>query len=311
MGARTGNVAASGMVPTGGTIAAGGTVAAGGTDSGTVAASGTDSGTVAAGGTDAVGTITLRSTAATDGIVAAAASRAATPVGGAAPAGAILDGPRTGTPLQMTTAFKAARTRHAGTVAADRTGMTPGPAGHADASVAPECRGVGLAATAGHQATTGAADDPEQSTPLESEPSPARLATRRFLATCVEVIGGFRPMAQLRPLCFPEQFDDIADRLRSHPVTGPAWRSRGLAHLGTRGPMSGGRGGVLGPPRTGRVNQSGPGDRVVVRRVQLCEAIDGVAEIAVVLARRDQVWAMALRMEHHRDRWLCAHLEVL
>jgi hypothetical protein len=149
----------------------------------------------------------------------------------------------------------------------------------------------------------------DRAVPLDVEPSPARLATRRFLATCVEVIGGFRPVAQLRPLCLPERFADISERLGTHPATGPAWRSRGLAYLTARthGP---GRA-ALGPPRTGRVQQTGPGDRVFVRRVQICEAIDGVAEVAVVLARRDRVWAMALRMERRRGRWLCTHLEVL
>jgi hypothetical protein len=144
---------------------------------------------------------------------------------------------------------------------------------------------------------------------LDVQPSPARLATRRFLATCVEVIGGFRPMAQLRPLCFPEQFADIAERLGAHPATGPGWRSRSPAPVAARGPGS--VRGAPGPPRTGRVQQTGPGDRVSVRRVQICEAVDGVAEVAVVLARRDRVWAMALRMERRRGRWLCTYLEVL
>jgi hypothetical protein len=149
----------------------------------------------------------------------------------------------------------------------------------------------------------------DRAVPLDVEPSPARLATRRFLATCVEVIGGFRPVAQLRPLCFPERFADISERLGTHPATGPAWRSRGLAYLTAR--THGPERAALGPPRTGRVQQTGPGDRVFVRRVQICEAIDGVAEVAVVLARRDRVWAMALRMERRRGRWLCTHLEVL
>jgi hypothetical protein len=151
--------------------------------------------------------------------------------------------------------------------------------------------------------------DLQQAVAVDAAPSPARLATRRFLATCVEVIGGFRPLAQLRPLCFPERFAEIAERLGAHPASGPGWRSRGLAHIASRGSL-GGRGPVA-PPRGGRANQTGPGDRVQVRRVQICEAVDGVAEIAVVLARRDRVWAMALRLERRRGRWLCTHLEVV
>jgi hypothetical protein len=160
---------------------------------------------------------------------------------------------------------------------------------------------------------TGSANlaDLQRTVPLDVEATPVRTATRRFLATCVEVIGGYRPMAQLRPLCLPSSFADIGERLSNHPSTGPAWRSKGLAHLGARGPSALGRPGVAAPPRTGRVHQTGPADRIVIRRVQICETIDGVAEIAVVLARRDQVWAMALRIERRRGRWLCSHLEVI
>jgi hypothetical protein len=142
----------------------------------------------------------------------------------------------------------------------------------------------------------------------EVELSPARLATRRFLSMFLEVVGGFRPVTHLRPFCQPERFIDIADRLAAHPATGPAWR-RQAAQLTARTPVTGRVTG--GPPRAGRANQTAPVDRVSVRRVQVCEAIDNVAEVAVVLARRDQVWAVALRLECHRGRWLCAHLDVL
>ena len=131
--------------------------------------------------------------------------------------------------------------------------------------------------------------------------SPARLATRRFLAICVEVLGGFRPMAQLRALCLPERFDDIAERLRDHAT--------GRSRSAPRTPVAR-RAATGAPPRPGRAGQSA-GDRVALRRIQVCEAVDGVAEIAAVLARRDQVWAMALRLERTQGRWLCAHLEVI
>lgn len=146
---------------------------------------------------------------------------------------------------------------------------------------------------------------------LEVEQSPARIATRRFLATCLEVIGGFRPLSQLRPLCLPDRFPDIAERLAERPGAGPTGRSRGLAHLAAaaRTPLVQRASGA--PPRAGRANQTSPGDRVSVRRVQLCEASDGVAEVAVVLTRRDEVWAMALRLECRRGSWLCTDLLVL
>ncbi len=129
-----------------------------------------------------------------------------------------------------------------------------------------------------------------------------RLAARRLLATCVEVVGGYRPLGQLRQFCVPERFDAIVSRLLR-----PSGLGRG--HGATRDSVIAGHGG--GPPRTGRTARTGPGDRVTIRRVQICDVLDGVAEIAVVMARRDKVWAMAIRMELARGRWQCSHLEVV
>jgi hypothetical protein len=50
---------------------------------------------------------------------------------------------------------------------------------------------------------------------------------------------------------------------------------------------------------------------VTVRRVQICEPVHGVAEVAAVLSRRDQVWAMALRLELQKGRWLCVLMEIV
>ena len=129
-----------------------------------------------------------------------------------------------------------------------------------------------------------------------------RQATRRLLATCLEVVGGYRPVVQLRPFCQAERFDSIVNRLL-RPATGA-----GRGHGATRASVVAGHG---GPPRAGRAARTGPGDRVTVRRVQICDVSGGVAEIAVVMARRDKVWAMAIRMELARGRWQCTHLEVL
>jgi hypothetical protein len=147
--------------------------------------------------------------------------------------------------------------------------------------------------------------------PATIEPSPALIATRRFLTTCLEVIGGFRPLSQLRPFCLPDRYSEIAARLAERPASTRAGRSRGLAHLAAaaRTPLV--RRATSAPPRAGRAHQTGPGDRVTARHVQMCEATDGVAEVAVVLTRRDEVWAMALRFECHLGRWLCTDLQVL
>jgi hypothetical protein len=127
-----------------------------------------------------------------------------------------------------------------------------------------------------------------------------RLAARRLLSTCVEIIGGFRPIAQLRPYCAPEHFDAIVNRLLRPVGTG-----RGLG--ATRGSVIG----AVAAPMQGRLARTAPEDRVAVRRVQICTVMDGVAELAVVLSRRSKTWAMALRMERTRTGWKCMHLEVL
>jgi hypothetical protein len=151
--------------------------------------------------------------------------------------------------------------------------------------------------------------------------SPARLATRRFLAICIEVLGGFRPITQLRALCLPERFDEIAKGLRAHtpgvvpgsrppgtsPAARPAGSPAGRPPVGSPVPR---RAPTGAPPRPGRAGQSGA-ERVTVRRVQVCEPIEGVAEVAAVLARRDHVWAIAVRLERRQERWFCAHLEVI
>jgi hypothetical protein len=137
----------------------------------------------------------------------------------------------------------------------------------------------------------------------------ARLATRRFLATCVEVIGGFRPASQLRSSCLPESFLRIADRLAGSPTSGPAGRSRGVAYSAGRTPVTGRSIGAR--PRVSRTIYTAPVDRVSIRRVQVCEVGEYVAEVAVVLGQRDRVWAMALRFERRGGRWLCSCLEVL
>jgi hypothetical protein len=158
-----------------------------------------------------------------------------------------------------------------------------------------------VAAAASTHALGTAAPEPAAGPPVSS---PARLATRRFLAVCVEVLGGFRPVTQLRALCLPERFDEVTQRLRAHtPGAVPGSRAPARSPVPRRTPTG-------APPRPGRVGQSGT-ERVTVRRVQVCEPIDGVAEVAAVLARRDDVWAMALRLERRHERWLCAHLEVI
>lgn len=135
-------------------------------------------------------------------------------------------------------------------------------------------------------------------------PPPAPV-TRRLVSVCLEIQGGFRPVVQLRPLCRPESYHEIARRLLDRPASqrGCAGPRRGMA---TGTPAR--RPGALGAaPRSNR----NPVDRISVLRVRTCAVSDEVAEITAVLSRGGRVWAMALRMEAQQGRWLCTHLELI
>jgi hypothetical protein len=126
---------------------------------------------------------------------------------------------------------------------------------------------------------------------------PLPVAVRRFVASCVEIIGGFRPAAHLRPFCAPAARDTVAERLLGRPAM--------QRRPGARRRVDN------APPRAGRAHQSAPLDRVAVRRVHTCEVSDEVVEVAAVLCRRETVWAMAVRLELIDGRWLCTHLELV
>jgi hypothetical protein len=113
----------------------------------------------------------------------------------------------------------------------------------------------------------------------------ARLAARRYLSVCLEVLGGFRPATHLRPLTNPAVLDAVIAALTGS-APGRSLRPGSLPTL----PGSG---------------------RILLRRTHLCEPRPGVAEVAAVLARGDQAWAMTLRLERRGDTWLCHHLDVL
>jgi hypothetical protein len=138
-------------------------------------------------------------------------------------------------------------------------------------------------------------------TPVPAGGAELRLTARRLLGTCMEVLGGFRPLAQLRPYCAPERFEAIVNRLLQ-PICG------GRGYGATRSSLVAGR---EPSGRPGRPTRAGPEDRIIIRRVQICNVLEDVAELAVVISRRNKVWAMTVRMERNRDRWLCMHLEVL
>ncbi|MGC5306586.1 Rv3235 family protein [Micromonospora zamorensis] len=120
-------------------------------------------------------------------------------------------------------------------------------------------------------------------TPLPPATAPeATRAAHRFVGTCLEVINGYRSPAQVRALLDPPRASDLLTE---------------LARASER----------TGAPRR-RAN------RPVVRllRLRVCEPREAAVEGAAVLTGAGgRSWAMALRLEHRRGRWLCTALHVL
>jgi hypothetical protein len=117
----------------------------------------------------------------------------------------------------------------------------------------------------------------------------AKLAVRRFVAMCVEVLNGYRPAAHLRRLSLPKE----ASRVVAQGLVG----SQRVAEL---------RRHARGPQRRNR--QPGP---VAVLKARLCEPRPGAVEAAVLLVTGERTWAMALRMELHQQSWCATTLQLL
>jgi len=237
---------------------------------------------------------------------ARARARAPRPSAGTAPAGAA---PAVNVPAGNLSAGDVRAARAAVAVAPGRVDSERAPATLSPALVtsspATHAR-LALAAPAS-LAPNAAGPTATESTGAGPAPSTldARRATRRFLSACLEVVGGYRPVGHLRPLCRADCYPLVAERLGGR-------RGNGQRNLGGARPQAiGGRTPSGSPPRAARGNSAAPGDRVGVLRVQVGEPREGVAEVAVVLTRRERVWAMAFRLEEHDGRWLCTHLEVL
>lgn len=117
----------------------------------------------------------------------------------------------------------------------------------------------------------------------------AKLAVKRFVRMCVEVLNGHRPAAHLRRLALPSEAAEIV--------------AQGLA--GAR------RVADMRRPRR-------PGDRrgqrispVAVLKVHLCEPRVGAVEVAVALVTGERTWAMALRLELHQETWSATALRLI
>ncbi|MFD6666055.1 Rv3235 family protein [Micromonospora chalcea] len=112
-------------------------------------------------------------------------------------------------------------------------------------------------------------------------PEGARAA-HRFVRTFLEIVNGFRPPGQLRPLCLPETVAPVtAELTRAARRVTPVRR------------------------RTAR-------PALLLRRLRVCEPRAGAVEAtAVFVGAAGTSWAVALRLERRRGTWLCLVLDVL
>jgi hypothetical protein len=120
----------------------------------------------------------------------------------------------------------------------------------------------------------------------------ARLAVRRFVTMCVEVLNGYRPATHLRLLSLPKEAPGVV----AQAVAGTS-RVAELRRI---------RGATRTTDRRGR----GP-TPVGVVRLHLCEPRHGAVEAAVLLVTGDRTWAMALRLELHQQVWRATTLRLV
>lgn len=137
--------------------------------------------------------------------------------------------------------------------------------------------------TPGHRPTPAG---PNRSAPplaaLVTATPEATRAAARFVATCLEILNGYRPIGQIRPMSEPAQSAGVVQEL-----------TRAAA-------------------RTGPVRRRSTRPTVRLRRLRVCEPRPAAVEAAAVLgSAAGRTWAMALRLEHRRGRWLCTALQVL
>ncbi|TDB95150.1 hypothetical protein E1091_10400, partial [Micromonospora fluostatini] len=67
-----------------------------------------------------------------------------------------------------------------------------------------------------------------------------------------------------------------------------------------------------GAARCGPVRRRSTRPAVRLRRIRVCQPQEAAVEVAAVLGTTaGRSWAMALRLEQQRGRWLCTALQVL
>ena len=117
----------------------------------------------------------------------------------------------------------------------------------------------------------------------------AKLAVRRFVQMCVEVLNGYRPAAHLRRLALPKEAAGVV--AQAVAGTGRVAELRQDGRLGHR-----------------RERRPTP---VGVIRLRLCEPRSGAVEAAVLLVTGERTWAMALRLELHQENWCATTLRLV
>ncbi|MDG4833074.1 Rv3235 family protein [Solwaraspora sp. WMMD1047] len=164
-------------------------------------------------------------------------------------------------------------------LAALATATAPAPSGAATPGAAAGTAAPGVA-------TPGAASGTVTPVAALATATPeAERAARRFLGCCLEVLNGYRPAAQLRPLLAPAGAATMIEHLVLATGLVPA-RPRGRP----------------GTPPGAR--PAGSADPVRLRRFRVCEPAAGVAETAAALGVAGRTWAMAFRLERRRGSWL-------
>jgi Family of unknown function (DUF6459) len=125
--------------------------------------------------------------------------------------------------------------------------------------------------------------------PLAGASGDARLAVRRFVSMCVEVLNGYRPAAHLRRLSLPAEAAGVV----AQGVAG----ARRVAELRR-----------AAHPADRRARRPGP---VGVIGGRLCEPRSGAVEATVLLVTGERTWAMALRLELHQQTWAATVLRLI
>ncbi|SCL35279.1 hypothetical protein GA0074692_4052 [Micromonospora pallida] len=110
----------------------------------------------------------------------------------------------------------------------------------------------------------------------------AHRAAHRFVGTCLEVVNGYRPPGQLRPLTDPLRTTTVLEQL------------------------------AVATARLGPVRRRASRPVVRLRRLRVCQPQPAVIEAAAVIAAPNgRSWAMAVRLERRGPGWICAFLQIL